>query len=804
MTHVAAIFAFVLISSVMSFSYAYAEEANVKVALEYPDGDRASLARSILVISSEDESVTKEIPGKAGSTHFEVDLPLDKRYQMTVFVNDMLVAVHYVYLSSEQIITIPIPTSAGLKFEVYYNDGNTPIESANVQLFSHKGNMIREGITDLEGKTLRFWLAPTPHKDDYYQPQVLLGDSLAHKLEPLKVESGSTDVKIVTPWPPSVDFLRVSAYEDDVTKLRNWGDGFVAELEDSQGESIVSKFNRGDALFTNLRVGQYELTIRHADRDTVLTNETVALSQKTNHLDVVIPNTKESEGTNIQQDSDAHNSDHSEGPSALESFDEEHYWKKQSSGGLQSTKSENSHTFIELSTEGENNPVFSRSQIFGPIDLTDKVIEIALNVDRPTKLTELWFTISSDGFSSSWHTSKIDVDSLVANQWNKVRITLKPSEMTGSTDLSQINMLQIRIRDNGTESVNVKIDELKVIEEKLTSSKSKTSCNCVAFRLDDLQDFWLNKVQIEVMDTFKETNSVLTVGIIGNKFGQDMMIRNYIEKNIRNDDFLELANHGWDHEDFAQYDSVVQEVLLTKTNSKIREMFGIKPTVFIPPFNSYNSETIVAMKKVGMTHYSSELDFSTPPFHLSGKNVYNFPETAMTGAMTQDRTYFVGLSHSETMKQIEASISEYGFAVVTLHPQEYAIYYQGDYHNQVNYAQIEQLKILISELQDAEISIVPISEISIKPNDEGVPGWVKNSAKWWSEEKITTKDFIDSLEFLIKKGIVKLPPTEKLGETKEVPDWIKASAKWWYEGKISDAEFIHSTQFLVRNGIIRI
>lgn len=36
-----------------------------------------------------------------------------------------------------------------------------------------------------------------------------------------------------------------------------------------------------------------------------------------------------------------------------------------------------------------------------------------------------------------------------------------------------------------------------------------------------------------------------------------------------------------------------------------------------------------------------------------------------------------------------------------------------------------------------------------------IPSWVKHSAGWWSEDKISDKDFIKSLQWLIDNGILK-------------------------------------------------
>ncbi len=790
------------------FNNAYAENANVRIALEYPNGDRASLGNSVLVISSEDKEVSKEIAGKAESANFEVTLPAGKRYQMTVFVNEMWSAVHYVKLNSDQTITITIPTSAGMKFEIYYNNGQTPIENANVQLFSHEENLIREGLTDMGGKTLRFWLASTPQEDNFYQPRIQIAESLVYEYEPIRVDSGSTDIEIVTPWPSSVDFLKISAYENEVSKLREWDDAYLAELIDLKGNSKISRFNRGDVLFTDLLVGEYDLLVRQESSDVILENTTVTVSQKTNRLDLIIPQTEYNEKVDkIQETKLSAKPETSDMP--LEGFDKDHGWSKQSSSGTQITESENTRTSMSLVTDGTKKPVFTRSPLLGTVDVSNRMVEMSLWVNHPSKLTELWLFATSDNFESSWYTAKLDAESLVPNQWNKIKIQLDTSEKTGEPDPTKINRLQIRVRDDGTSSVKITIDEIRVLQKQSDTTDaiygSKSSCNCVAFRMDDIQDFWLNQVQLEIMNTFQEKNADLTVGIIGNSFGKDRTIKNYIMENKGNDGFLELANHGWDHEDFTQYNSVAQEFLLSKTNSKINDMFGITPTVFIPPFNSFNSETIHAMKKLGMTHFSSELDFSEPPYPLSGQNVYNFPETAFTGALNEDRTQFVGLHHSDTMRQIDSSLSEYGFAVVTIHPQDFAVYHQESYRNEADQLQIEQLDSLISNLLDSGVSIVPISEINTESEKGDIPSWIKNNAKWWYEGKVTTESFVNSLEFLIKQGIVTLPPTENnSNEITKVPDWIKTNAKWWAEGKISDSEFVSSTQFLVRNGIIQI
>ncbi len=39
---------------------------------------------------------------------------------------------------------------------------------------------------------------------------------------------------------------------------------------------------------------------------------------------------------------------------------------------------------------------------------------------------------------------------------------------------------------------------------------------------------------------------------------------------------------------------------------------------------------------------------------------------------------------------------------------------------------------------------------------EDVPDWVKNNAKWWSEEKISEQEYLDAIKFLIDNQIIKV------------------------------------------------
>ncbi len=94
---------------------------------------------------------------------------------------------------------------------------------------------------------------------------------------------------------------------------------------------------------------------------------------------------------------------------------------------------------------------------------------------------------------------------------------------------------------------------------------------------------------------------------------------------------------------------------------------------------------------------------------------------------------------------------------------------------------------------------------STPPTQAAIPNWIKNSAKWWADGTIGDSDFVYGIQFLIKEGIVKIPPTAA-GEasSNQIPTWVKNNAKWWADGTIDDADFISGIQYLIKQGIIRV
>ena len=106
-----------------------------------------------------------------------------------------------------------------------------------------------------------------------------------------------------------------------------------------------------------------------------------------------------------------------------------------------------------------------------------------------------------------------------------------------------------------------------------------------------------------------------------------------------------------------------------------------------------------------------------------------------------------------------------------------------------------------NDMADVALPVV-VNRISV--NEISIPTWIKNNAEWWADDLIDDSAFLQGIQYLIKEGIMVVPPTEtsESPESQQVPAWIKNNAGWWADGQIDDNSFVSGIQYLIKNGII--
>jgi hypothetical protein len=96
-----------------------------------------------------------------------------------------------------------------------------------------------------------------------------------------------------------------------------------------------------------------------------------------------------------------------------------------------------------------------------------------------------------------------------------------------------------------------------------------------------------------------------------------------------------------------------------------------------------------------------------------------------------------------------------------------------------------------------------------------IPDWVKNVAGWWASNEISEKEFLAGLTYLINNNIIFIPfmpcggvaaiaASDPTLEAKLVPDWVKNNAGWWATDQIDDADFLNGIEYLIKKDILGI
>jgi len=666
-------FAF-LLSIMMSVGNSYGEESqSLQIEVKYTNGDRIDAYQTNYVIF-QDYDKNPFLKKNLETNPETIDLPKDHRYKVEVYVNGMFSEVGYVELKeSSEKLEINIPLPGGLKFNIFFEDGQTPINDATIIIKSHDGKEQKIGKTDDLGESMRYWLQSTSLKDDYYIAEVYFEDFLLTSISNIKVHQGiAQEQKITVPIPETVEeLITFTLFDTESNKIMKEDGAFTIMLTDQKNLQFYESMtgNKGEIYFSSIPSGVYSVSV-----------------------------------------------------------------------------------------------------------------------------------LRDDVNDSLWEEFKI----MISGKQNEFKISQTNPMSPELSDVASVNL------DKDVFSSSVPLFEPMVYEPAI--EKFSISCQCISFRLDDVQDFWLNNVQTDLIDLFSENKIPLTVGVIANSFGSDSKITDMIKNKLKNNEII-IANHGLDSTPFTLFDKTKQDSMLKESTNKISKELNVKPKIFIPPQNRFNEDTEMALIENGFTHLSASRLNDSPPFPLKDQELYRLPELATTGDYVPSQNRILGVSADKTFSDAINGIEEYGFAVITIHPQEYSVYSGGVYENEVNSEQINELQSLIEKIKTENIQVVPLDEINtrikIVPlkdmdliSDSKVPSWIKNNAGWWRDGNIDDNSFIHGLEFLIENEIIQIPPATRGSDSSEIPLWIKDNAGWWAEGRISDDDFIYGVSYLVNHGII--
>ena len=332
------------------------------------------------------------------------------------------------------------------------------------------------------------------------------------------------------------------------------------------------------------------------------------------------------------------------------------------------------------------------------------------------------------------------------------------------------------------------------------------TCNCVSFRLDNVQDDYLNNVQMKIVELFEQKNQALTIGVIGTSFGSDDVLVNFLKESIEDNSQLEIANQISDTV-ITSLDPAEQHKLIRDTNKVISDNLGVSPSVIIPPFGIYDDNTVSVLEQEGIDTISSTSSLDLPPYSFDGSILY-FPSTTASNVIEPGK-FWHGKTSTQVIDDIEFSMRDYGFAVVQLYPQEHSIRSGWNFDNTVDIKQLYELSIMIDKVNEKGLTIVPLGNIPdavIRVEGGTIPDWIKENAEWWSQSYISDSEFKNAIEYMINKKIILIvePESPVYSQNQEIPTWLKTNAGYWSNDEISDKEFLDGLTFLIQQGIVTV
>jgi peptidoglycan/xylan/chitin deacetylase (PgdA/CDA1 family) len=277
-----------------------------------------------------------------------------------------------------------------------------------------------------------------------------------------------------------------------------------------------------------------------------------------------------------------------------------------------------------------------------------------------------------------------------------------------------------------------------VFSQTGTQGNPRISCDCIVFRMDDVQDSFVDVSQVTAMNIFISKGQPLSLGLIMNYIGNDSKILGKIEEGSKRGLF-ELGLHGWDHINYTKLSDSEQRETLDMANKKMKRIFGNISQIFAPPYGYFNNNTLEAMNDLGISILSSTI-YSENKFD-KGRSIFNnSAELAQDLDDVSERVnnnisfadslpfHVPGLVFykeyengrpiknpvSNIMDSVDDNIGKYGYSVIVFHPQDFA-YADANGRiankNGLNTTEIKEFSQVIDTLLSKNRRITTLSEI---------------------------------------------------------------------------------------------
>jgi len=305
------------------------------------------------------------------------------------------------------------------------------------------------------------------------------------------------------------------------------------------------------------------------------------------------------------------------------------------------------------------------------------------------------------------------------------------------------------IDDNSSEPVKEPAKE----SVKEPVKEIKNNCHCVAFRFSNVQDFYLNEVQVALLNQFDSQSIPLTIGVTGDSIGEDKKVTDAVSEKISKKS-ITIANLGWDLIDLTTLSEQDQADSIKSSNAKINDVFGIHPSIFIVPYSKFNEATIKAAQTNGMIHFSSSIGSDYPPKNFETKIPHHVPYTLSMKEILSEESSTEQNIQNLGIQMVLEDLDEYGYSVINIQSQDFSLKDDNGYQNSPDSEKMSNLKLLIENLEKEGIEIVKLEEIPGKVTPRTTPQWIDAIYSMYVKSKINHVDLELALNYMVAKNII--------------------------------------------------
>ena len=328
------------------------------------------------------------------------------------------------------------------------------------------------------------------------------------------------------------------------------------------------------------------------------------------------------------------------------------------------------------------------------------------------------------------------------------------------TQIQQLGLLIDKVNAAGYKILTIgnidSFDKPIVAPQQNIQNSTSPNCNCIAFRLDVVQDHYLNNVGGAIIKSFQKKNVSLTIGLFGDHIGDNAEVVDLLKDRLKDSNPpLKFANRGWDNLDHTQYGKDEQLASIKKTSDKISKIFGITPTIFIPPYNKFNNDTLAAIHENGIRYLSSSLRLDSGPYDLHNGAPFHIPQTVLITDLLEDDPFYKGTINEIALTKIKSNLNQYEFSVATLRAQDFAVKEGDSYKNQVDVQKLQNLESLIDYIKSNGLRVVTIDQIPQMATSQKSPNWINSIYTWYQEGRISHDELLNAVNYLIKNNIIK-------------------------------------------------